>query len=154
MRKRKVIGTFIDYVFDYDGMGVYALVGKSDGKMYIGSSINIEKRLHEHEYFLSVHKGTKKLQAAVDSGERFVAIILEKVPYGNNRFYIFEKEAEYIAAYDTIKNGYNAAPTTCRPVDELRKDVEYWKTSKSKHAPGIVEYVSNMIERYSKPIYK
>lgn len=154
MRKSKVIGRFIDYTFDYDGMGVYALVGKSDGKMYIGSSKHILQRLHQHEYHFSCGHATKQLQAAVNSGERFDAVILEKIPYGKNQFYLMGKEAEYIRAYDAINKGYNVSHTTCCTLVELKKSRASFEKYHTKSGDRMVDFIDGIISRRSKPIYK
>lgn len=146
------MGKFIDNIPYYQGMGVYALVAKSDGRMYIGSSSNISERMHQHENTFERGKASKSLQAAVDSGERFDAVILEKIPFGKNRFYLMGKEQEYITAYDTIKYGYNTAPTTCCTLESLIESRDSFIKRGSPASMRTAEYINGIIERQSKPI--
>jgi len=86
--------------------GIYSIRNTKNGKRYIGSSNNIERRLMFHLSNLRGGRGSKALQAAFDEyGEDNFAIeILKVVGEGHDLRTI---EEHYIWKYDTLYNGYN-----------------------------------------------
>lgn len=94
---------------DYSGMGIYALVDEN-GKMYVGSSKNIKLRFYQHEKAMQNGHANSILQDAYNKGAVFHGVILEKIDYGENAYYLLEREAAYIEKLDTINNGYNLSP--------------------------------------------
>lgn len=89
-------------------MGVYEIINVVNGKKYIGSSINIEKRRREH--FNELRKGThysKHLQRAVNiyGLDNFKFNVLELAPKDTLR----EREKHYITVFETLQRdkGYN-----------------------------------------------
>ena len=83
--------------------GIYAIINKETGKMYIGQSVNIERRFHQHRY------GKGKNVCYIDNA------ILK---YGKDNFdyvILFEcsekeldsEEQKFIKLYGTYKTGYN-----------------------------------------------
>lgn len=88
--------------------GIYAFVNKINGKMYIGQSQNIEKRLYDHEY--TARKGKEKctaLQRAFDKYgfDNFSVEILEECSISD----LNEREIFYIQKFQSNnkKFGYN-----------------------------------------------
>ena len=108
--------------------GVYMIKCVKTGKMYIGSSINIEKRLAEHQSLLIRGKHPcKELQDAFDNCGKVVTEVLYVEPGYSGRAEVFARiramEQKYIDEYNAIENGYNQAPVgkkykgkICRPV--------------------------------------
>lgn len=86
--------------------GVYKITNKTNGKIYIGASKDIEKRFYEHKStYNSKRKYNKTLYAAfrkygIDS---FNFEVLEKTSLEN----MFEREKYWIQYYDSYRNGYN-----------------------------------------------
>lgn len=106
--------------------GVYAIRNKINGKMYIGSSVNIKKRFYEHERLLQANKHhCRYLQHAYKK-------------YGANSF-------DYMIVYECCENkdvllfyeqwfinlygDYNTSPTACSPLgtkhtEEFREHIK------------------------------
>lgn len=108
--KRKDIPIVITNIPDYESSGIYALVD-DNGKMYIGSSINIKRRLSSHRFHLSaVKRGwgsgfvNKKMMVAIQQGKIFNAKILEKV---SDISLLWDREKYYIEKMGGIQNLYN-----------------------------------------------
>ena len=87
--------------------GIYAIVNKINGKMYIGSAINIEKRWKLHKYLFKLNKNSKYLQREVNKyGEdNFIFKVIEYV----EKEKLIEREQYWIDRYNSSesKNGYN-----------------------------------------------
>lgn len=127
----------------YDGIGIYALIDDA-GKMYIGSSINVKRRLAEHSKGLANGKEHKSLVDAVEQGRQFRCEILEKIPYGCNTYHLREREHFYITKYDTVKSGYNTAFPTCA----IPQDIESNPLFKGSAIAKAIH------DKHSKPILK
>ena len=82
---------------------VYAHINKINGKIYIGQSVNIDRRIREH---FCRHDGTPFHLALEKYGkENFIIEILEECePEELN-----EKEKYYIDLYDSYNYGYNSS---------------------------------------------
>lgn len=103
--------------------GIYAIYNKINGKLYIGSSSELTKRLRQHLSNLKANRHTNKhLQRAYNKygGENFEMQILAKVP--ENEILYYEQNL-----IDTlgIENLYNILPTAnsrrgWKPSDETR----------------------------------
>lgn len=98
---------------DHEACGVYALVDEN-GKVYIGSSKNIRKRMIQHnsnlnKILLGYKPGTVasiKLSNAVLSGHIFSCSILKECdPDSIDAMHILENE--YIIYYGGVENTYN-----------------------------------------------
>lgn len=104
---------------EYNGIGVYALVDDL-GRMYIGSSQQVHRRIKLHEVVIRKGKAAKKIREAVAAGRVFHCVILEKMDWGSvNRYDLREREFYFIEKYDTIANGYNAST---RPETQARRE--------------------------------
>lgn len=81
-------------------IGIYKITNKSNGKVYIGQSNNVERRLSEHK---------KKRTVTIDDYinvlgvENFDFEILEEC----DKEELDSKEQEYIKKYNSKENGYN-----------------------------------------------
>lgn len=103
----------IDLTNGYNGAGVYALVDEK-GMPYIGSSVNVRKRLKEHNFNIGQAKignptgfSNPKLDEASYRGEVFAAIVLYKLPIGAQRCSLREAERYYAALVGSIGDTYN-----------------------------------------------
>lgn len=90
--------------------GVYIIENlASPGKVYVGSSRNIEKRKIAHFHYLRAGKHhSEKLQRAFNKyGEAsFVFRVIVNCPIGD----LFEIEQKQIDALQSVSNGYNVNP--------------------------------------------
>jgi len=86
--------------------GIYAIKNKINNKMYIGKSVNVNKRKSYHFWLLRTNNHfNPKLQSAFNKygEENFEFVILEKC----NKDELDDKEIKYINRYNTINDGYN-----------------------------------------------
>ena len=122
-------------------VGIYKINNKINNKIYIGQTVNIEKRWYKHKWDLNNNKHTNKhLQRAWNK-------------YGEDNFHfsIIEecdteeldiKEKDYIQLFDSFKNGYNrtlggehgnrgmiVSMETRRKLSELLKGRKYGRRS-------------------------
>lgn len=86
--------------------GIYAIKNKINNKMYIGKSVNVNKRKSYHLWLLRNNSHfNPKLQNAFNKygEENLEFVILEKC----NKDELDDKEIKYINRYNTTNNGYN-----------------------------------------------
>jgi group I intron endonuclease len=88
-------------------MGIYQIRNKENGKVYVGSTRDFEKRKKQHFYALknNAHHSTKLQRSFNNDGEKFVFEILEEVSDQNE---LLKREQFWINTKDSFKNGYNA----------------------------------------------
>lgn len=97
-------------------VGIYKFTNKINGKSYIGQSIDIERRYKQHKasaldeknsnYNCSFYKAIRKY-----GWDNFTHEILEEVDKDEfNRVLLNTLEVEYIALFNSYKNGYNMTP--------------------------------------------
>lgn len=134
---------FFTNIPDYRGIGIYALINNSTGKMYIGASQNVHQRIMQHKY-----SPLNAIKDDIDSGDTFRVEILEKLPPGSNQFEMFGREKHFIDLYDVIKRGYNKASTTCCPKEDLLKSLKHYAPNTE-----MAIYISNIIAKRERPIY-
>lgn len=81
-------------------IGIYKITNKNNGKVYIGQSNNVERRLSEHK-----QKRTQTIDNIINvlGVENFDFEIAEEC----NQDDLDKKEKEYIEKYDSVSNGYN-----------------------------------------------
>lgn len=82
-------------------ISIYLLTNTKNGKLYVGQTNNLRKRLREHSYAsndCSISKAIRKHGWSV-----FTSVLLEECQdeFAN------EREAQYITVYNSKKNGYN-----------------------------------------------
>jgi group I intron endonuclease len=97
MRKPKVIA------------GIYAIRNKNNGKVYVGSSVNIHRRWtsHRKELNTETHTGSKLLRAWKKYGpDVFEWVILEECT--PDRRVLMQREQAWIDSLDSYNNGYNS----------------------------------------------
>lgn len=85
-------------------IGIYCLQFEGTDKVYIGQSINIERRIIEHKYYLSKKLAPKKLQEAYDLyGKPSTEVLVECDVQDLNNL-----ETEAISIYNSFYNGFNS----------------------------------------------
>lgn len=87
-------------------IGIYEVRNEGNGKRYVGSSVNVERRLAQHRHSLRRGSGRNRhLQAAFDKygEEKFSFRPLLVCAENDLIFY----EDLVIAGYDAVRNGYN-----------------------------------------------
>ena len=92
------------------GSGIYMIENIINGKKYIGSAVNINKRWYQHRYTLNknTHDNSYLQNAWNKYGkEKFCFIILEET----NQMNLIDREQYYIDLYNVIEFGYNLSPT-------------------------------------------
>lgn len=129
-------------IIDYTGAAIYSIVDDTNGKLYIGSSDNVSRRIKQHNYVMKTGRCSTKLQKAVDSGHVFHAEVLEEIPAGKDYFYMFEREAEWIKKLDTIRLGYNTAKTTASSREELEQSLKHFKPNSVMY-----QYICDIIKK-------
>lgn len=90
--------------------GIYEIVNTSRGKIYIGSAIDLQKRLHGHIEALRAdqHPNQKLQRAWTKYGEAaFEVRVLEHVA---DVAILLEREQFWLDVTQSVKNGYNIAP--------------------------------------------
>lgn len=92
--------------------GVYAIRNVVTGEVYVGSSANCKRRWKDHRGALKHHRRTAipLLQKAWDAhgAENFEFVFLEEV---EDLRLLLEREAHWIAHFDSHVRGYNMTPT-------------------------------------------
>ncbi len=96
----------ISNIPDYEGVGIYAVVDEN-GIMYIGSSVNVKRRLLWHSKNIPLNRSSTKLWKAYQEGHKFKAEIIEKLGYGISKLYLLQREEYYIKKFETVAKGYN-----------------------------------------------
>lgn len=105
-------------------IGVYKITNKINGKMYIGASIDIERRRIEHfkPFKVNFFKNKYPLYHAIDKYGRdnFTHEVLEETTVEE----MDEREEYYIKKYNTVVDGYNVISTAHNMHDkEYAKEV-------------------------------
>jgi group I intron endonuclease len=94
----------------YENAGIYKIENLVNGKIYIGSSVDIKNRWRQHlGYFRSGKHGNLHFQRAWDKygEENFKFDIMEKC----DSSILSEREQFYIDFFDACRSGYNISPT-------------------------------------------
>ena len=90
--------------------GIYQIRNLINGKVYVGSAVNLRKRMHKHLSSLRHNKHCNiKLQNAYNKyGEdNFVFEIIELVP---NKEQLLDREQYFINTLNVVNEGYNICP--------------------------------------------
>lgn len=84
----------------YEGAGIYQIENTDTGKIYIGSSVNIAKRIGEHLNALKGHyHDNKPMQEDFDKGARFYTTVLKQMTID----FLQELRLEELRAIDGAK---------------------------------------------------
>lgn len=106
--------------------GIYAIQHKESGKLYVGSSVNMQKRLREHFRLLNLWKhANQHLQAAWNKfGESaFECRVIEMVACIDDLYAAEQVHLDALNAYDGA-HGYNKAKSTTAPQRGLKRSAE------------------------------
>ena len=130
--------------------GIYAIINQVNGKIYYGSSINLERRFSRHKYFLNKNKHPNShLQNAWNKyGENVFSFeILEEL----QREKLLTIEQQYLdltkqipELYYNISNHSTAPMTGRKSSEETRKRLSFAK--KGKKHPMFGKKHSNVIK--------
>jgi len=118
--------------------GIYAIENTINNKVYIGSSINIAKRIIEHKYQLNNEKHhNAHLQNAWDKygKETFVFFSIARCKEEE----LVEREQEAIDSFDAVSGGYNVRIKAennlgVKRTSEQKKSVALWWTPERRKA--------------------
>ena len=101
--------------------GIYKIENLVDGKVYIGSSITLERRLSDHRRLLNQKRhGNKHLQRAWDKyGEENFKFSIVKVCDKDENIQL---EQYYIDKLNACDNGYNISPTAGSSLGRLHSE--------------------------------
>jgi group I intron endonuclease len=108
--------------------GIYGIFNKINGKVYVGSSINLNNRHNQHFNYLKYNRHYNAyLQAAWNKygEENFEFVILEKIKYPTKKK--LEKREQYWINYCDSANpekGYNLYPTAGSPLGKHLKQIK------------------------------
>lgn len=98
-------------------IGIYKITNTNSGKVYIGSSINIEQRHKDHLYLLKSNKHhSKDLQQSYNRTKNKAVFQFEVIEEVKDRYDLTVREQYYINLYDSYYNGYNCS----FPVDSVK----------------------------------
>lgn len=92
--------------------GIYSIENKTNGKTYIGSSVNLKRRLNCHQVLLSTNRHpNQKLQRSWNKhgSENFVIEVLEYLQ--PTKEILLAREQHWIELLDVVATGYNILPT-------------------------------------------
>jgi group I intron endonuclease len=111
--------------------GVYFWLNTLNGKMYIGSSLNLSKRLAN--YWETTPKGTSIIRSALlkYSHESFVLIVVFLNSVNRDQVLALEQNA-----LDTFKPAYNASPLASSPLGFKHSDEAKEKNRQNTLARG------------------
>jgi group I intron endonuclease len=95
-----------------DSPAIYGIINRTNGKLYVGSAINVRLRVRQHFLRLRANAHiSKHLQSAYNLyGEgAFGVVVLEMV---DDPFQLIPREQYYIDLFHPLgENGYNTSPT-------------------------------------------
>ncbi len=130
--------TVFNWTYKNKKSGIYAIYNIKNGKIYIGSAINLHRRLVDHVYFLNLlsHHSVLLQRAWLKYGANsFEFYVLEYVSNKNN---LVDREQYWMDLNDSSnpKLGYNVSPTagSCLGI----KHSEEAKAARSKALTGII----------------
>jgi len=83
--------------------GIYVIKNRITGKMYVGQSIHIEKRIKEHQHQRDINTSYIENSIAKHGWENFTWQILHECDKKD----LDTEEMKFIALYNTYHNGYN-----------------------------------------------
>ncbi len=123
------------------GSGIYKITQVSTGKMYVGSSVDIEKRIKAH--FSMLRKGSHfnpNIQQAFNSSQEsdFVWDVLENCNIGD----MIQRENFWISHFNATDKGFNLARISTNTGGVISKE----KKKKLAKANKDVEHVKEFIE--------
>lgn len=132
----------------YNGVGIYRITNINNGRIYIGSSKHVNKRMKEHLYRMQEGRHSKALNADVKSGHKFAFDVLEEIEDGITLSELLGIERQYIELYKAYRKGYNGMlPKKDAAAEALRIAGLYEPNTESFHI------MADYYDRYKEPIY-
>lgn len=115
-------------------MGIYKITNKINGKIYIGSSIDIKRRWKEHkrQLDLNIHKNKYMQNSWLKYGEEnFKFEVIENVYFKDK---LIEREQFYVDFYKSYNrgNGYNVAVIVDAPMNHRKHSDKSKKIMREK----------------------
>ena len=112
-------------------IGIYKIINLVNGKLYIGSAINIKARWinHKSKLLLKKHHSIKLQRSWNKYGEEnFKFEIIEEC----DKYKLIEREQHYIDLYNSYNNGYNCSPKSYSCLGIKRSNETKIKMSQSQ----------------------
>ena len=123
---------------------IYKFTNKVNGKIYIGRTDNIQRRLAEHKAMAKGGRGHSLYDAIRKYGwESFTVETIDQAPTLQE---IVAKEYEYIVKFNCVRDGYNSTESTDQggnpwagreDSEEYKQYCEYMKTRMSGEGNGM-----------------
>jgi group I intron endonuclease len=138
-----------------ENSGIYKITNKVNGKIYIGSAVNLDRRWTEHKRCLKTrtHPNNKLLNAWHKYGaENFEFIVLIYCEPKDLLMY----EQRCIDSFEVITKGYNLCPTAgsvlgIKRSDETRKRMSESQKGKGPSAEAIAKMVATKLGQKRAP---
>lgn len=114
-----------------DKMGIYQIRNLVNNKIYIGSAINLRKRLNTHLNKLktNIHEN-EKLQRAFNKYDE-QNFIFEIIEFVEDKTKLLEHEQYWMDRFQVVKNGYNIQPVAGNSLGRIVKQETREKMSKN-----------------------
>ena len=136
----------------YHGAGIYKISNVKSNKVYIGSAVDCARRIKQHRKSFRNLSCNSKIRNDVINGGEFTFEIIWIPNSKITWFDLYEKEAEYIAKYNSLLNGYNIAKTTATKKADLLRQLNEYKCGKGKMAEQGAAYILDIINKRNKII--
>lgn len=138
--------------------GIYCIKNLINNKIYVGSAVNINRRIYTHKKRLvNGEHGNSKLQNAYNKHSKFFVFeILELV---NNKENLLKREQHWIDNFDSANKGYNICSVAGsllgrkkpkKEIEKQRKSIcEYYKNidNRNKQSKIMIEVLKNPVTR-------
>ena len=118
----------------YENAGIYKIENLINGKIYIGSSVDLKNRWRQHlQYFVNDKHGNRYLQRAWNKygAENFRFSVIELC----EKDMLLVREQYFIDIFDACQSGYNLSPTAGSNLgrilsEEARKNISIRQTGR------------------------
>ena len=109
---------------NYCGSAIYKITNVSSGKVYVGSTRNVNLRYKQYQAAFETEKAINKdLVRDIELGNEFVFEIIEKLDRKVSEYELRGLEEEYMYRLDSIDNGYNCDRPNITPMNESIRDL-------------------------------
>lgn len=112
--------------------GIYQIRNLVNGKIYVGSSVNLNRRKNKHFYKLrhNMHANLKLQNAFNKYGE--TAFIFEIIEIVDDKHQLLNREQYYIDKYNVVQDGYNILPNAYSTLG-------FYPTAETRHKMSIAQ---------------
>lgn len=126
----------------YENCGIYKITSLHDGKIYIGSSVNLHRRFGNHLWKLKDQSHRNKHLQSIYNKYGLNDLQFDVIELCDTSK-LLDKEAEYIKRYDSYNNGLNLTMDTKAPMRGTKfSDEHKLKLSISRQGNGKGKTVS------------